>query len=261
MAGILFFLISLLASTIGSISGIGGGVIIKPVLDATGLLSVSTISFLSGCTVLIMATVSLLRGRNNGVQVDKRHSTPLAVGGAIGGIVGKWVFDLIRQMVSEENLVGAVQAGLLLVITIGVIFYIRYKEKIHAMHVEKLSICFLIGLGLGMVSSFLGIGGGPINIAVLYFFFSMEAKTAAKNSLYVIWFSQVASLLFSLATRTVPDFSWLTLFVMGIGGVLGALIGSAVVKKMKNQAVERIFMGLMAVIVCINSYNLLRFLG
>ena len=60
---ILSFIISILSSTIGSITGIGGGVIIKPVLDMTGLLSVSVISFLSGCTVLTMSTVSLIRSR------------------------------------------------------------------------------------------------------------------------------------------------------------------------------------------------------
>ena len=35
--GILIFIICLLASVIGGICGIGGGVIIKPVLDAMGI--------------------------------------------------------------------------------------------------------------------------------------------------------------------------------------------------------------------------------
>ena len=37
-------LVSFLASVIGSICGVGGGVIIKPVLDAFGIMSVSAIS-------------------------------------------------------------------------------------------------------------------------------------------------------------------------------------------------------------------------
>ena len=49
---ILFWIVSFGASIAGAICGIGGGVIIKPTLDAFGVLSVSTISFLSGCTVL-----------------------------------------------------------------------------------------------------------------------------------------------------------------------------------------------------------------
>ena len=44
----IFFAVSILSCTAGSICGIGGGVIIKPVLDATGIMGVSSISFLSG---------------------------------------------------------------------------------------------------------------------------------------------------------------------------------------------------------------------
>ncbi|MEI3183290.1 MAG: sulfite exporter TauE/SafE family protein [Lachnospiraceae bacterium] len=39
------------------------------------------------------------------------------------------------------------------------------------------------------MSSFLGIGGGPINLVVLLYFFSMDTKAAAQNSLYIILFS------------------------------------------------------------------------
>ena len=42
------FAVCFCASTIGGICGIGGGVVIKPLLDATGVMSVSTVSFLSG---------------------------------------------------------------------------------------------------------------------------------------------------------------------------------------------------------------------
>ena len=59
MQQILFFVVSLLASVAGAICGIGGGVIIKPVLDMAHLADVSTISFLSGCTVLSMSCYSV----------------------------------------------------------------------------------------------------------------------------------------------------------------------------------------------------------
>lgn len=84
-------------------------------------------------------------------------------------------------------------------------------------------VCGAIGLVLGVMSSFLGIGGGPINLVVLFFFFSMDTKTAAENSLYIILFSQIASLfasLFaSLLTRTVPEFSLGMLLLMAAGGI------------------------------------------
>ena len=49
---LIFFLVALGASVVGAVCGIGGGVIIKPVLDLLHLETVAAISFLSGCTVL-----------------------------------------------------------------------------------------------------------------------------------------------------------------------------------------------------------------
>lgn len=37
---ILIFFVCMIASTVGGICGIGGGVVIKPVLDALGVMSV-----------------------------------------------------------------------------------------------------------------------------------------------------------------------------------------------------------------------------
>lgn len=50
-----FLIISFMASVLGAICGIGGGVLMKPILDSLGLMEVSTVSFLSGCTVLSMS--------------------------------------------------------------------------------------------------------------------------------------------------------------------------------------------------------------
>lgn len=63
---VIFFVICFGASIVGAICGIGGGVIIKPVLDAFQILDVATISFLSGCTVLSMSTYAVLKSKVNG---------------------------------------------------------------------------------------------------------------------------------------------------------------------------------------------------
>lgn len=81
-----FFVISLAASIVGAICGIGGGVIIKPLLDAFGILDVKTISFLSGCTVLSMSVYSFVISKvKRESLVDMKIGTPLALGAAAGG--------------------------------------------------------------------------------------------------------------------------------------------------------------------------------
>lgn len=119
----------------------------------------------------------------------------------------------------------------------------------------------MIGVILGILSSFLGIGGGPINLVVLFYFFSMDTKAAAQNSLYIILFSQITSLLHSLVTRTVPEFSIWLLVLMAAGGILGGMSGRSINKKIDSRVVDRLFILLMAVIILINIYNIYQFAG
>ena len=258
----IFFLVSFLASVAGAICGIGGGVVIKPVLDMLGLETVAAISFLSGCTVLSMSCYSVTRSLAKGDSgVDLRTGTPLALGAALGGLAGKQLFELVRSLFADQGMVGAVQAAGLGVITLGTLVYTINKSRISTHKVAAAPVCVAIGLALGVMSSFLGIGGGPINLVVLYFFFSMDTKTAAANSLYIILFSQLASLITTLATRTVPPFRWPVLLVMVAGGIGGGMAGRVLNKRMDNRLVERLFIGLMGLIVAICVYNVWRGLG
>lgn len=261
MFELLYFLVCLFSTTIGAISGIGGGVIIKPALDATGTMSVSAISFLSGCTLLAMAIVSLLKGRHSEIKIDKRKSTFLALGAALGGVVGKIIFNLVKTAFGNENYLGAIQAIILLVITAGVFVYIKKKNSIKTLNVDNLILCTFIGLTLGIISAFLGIGGGPINMAVLYFFFSMDSKTAAKNSIYIILFAQTASFVSTIATNSIPEFTTLALVSMIIGGVSGGFLGSFISKKICDKTVEQIFTISLFIVMGINMFNIIKFLS
>jgi len=259
---LVFLLVSFLASVVGAICGIGGGVIIKPSLDATGVLGVSTISFLSSCTVLSMTVISVYRlFKKKDVVIDVKISTPLAIGGAVGGIVGKYLFQYAISLLPNENKVGAIQAALLVFITLGTLIYTINSKKIKTYHVTNLFLCGMIGLGLGIMSSFLGIGGGPINLVVLYYFFSMTTKQAAANSLYVILFSQATSFSSTLISGNIPEFEWFVLILMVFGGVSGGIVGGKVNKRISNEGVEKLFTGLMLVIILINVYNYIRFMG
>ncbi len=256
-----FFIICFFASIVGAICGIGGGVIIKPVLDATGVLDVSVVSFLSGCTVLSMTAYSVAKSRFGGEsELDLHISFPLAAGAAGGGLLGKWLFSLVKSMSGDPDRVGAVQAGCLLAVTAGTLVYTLLKHNIKTHQVRNRLVCILIGLILGVMSSFLGIGGGPVNLVLLFYFFSMSTKTAAENSLYIILFSQITGLLQSIVTQTVPVFAVGTLLVMVAGGIGGGVCGRAVTKKMKDETVDRLFIGLMILMIAINAYNIVKFL-
>lgn len=257
MQFVLYFLVCLIATTVGAISGVGGGVVIKPVFDAVAGMSVSQVSFLSGCTVLAMTIVSLLRSR--GEKIELKRGTLLAVGGAVGGLLGKVVFDWLKSLTGNDGLVGVVQSVIMILLTAGVGVYMAFREKIRTKNVQNAALCVIIGLALGVMSAFLGIGGGPINLVVLYYFFSMDTKQAALHSIYVIFFSQAASFVSSLAMQNVPAFDPVTLVVMVVGGVAGGFLGRAFNKKMSVRQVDMLFSVLLAVITLISVYNLVHY--
>lgn len=261
MICLMFFAICFLASVAGAICGIGGGVIIKPVLDAFGILDVNVISFLSGCTVLSMTTYSVVKSRmSRESYVETAVGIPLALGAAAGGLAGKQLFSWVLSISPDKDQAGAVQACCLLIVTVGTLIYTLRKERIRTCRVQNSAACTLIGIFLGILSSFLGIGGGPVNLVVLFYFFSMPTKAAAENSLYIIFFSQLASLASSIVTGSVPKFQTGVLLLMVSGGIAGGICGRACSKRMEEKTVSRLFIGLMVLMILINLYNMIQFM-
>ena len=256
MEYVIFILISFFASVIGCICGIGGGVIIKPVMDAFHIYPVSTVSFMSGCIVLSMTSYSVLKSViAHESQIDKGTSTWLGLGAAFGGIAGKQLFETIKTVTANQNTVGAVQTAALFLVTAATILYTLNKNKVKSHAVRSPLSCIGIGLGLGLISAFLGIGGGPLNLVVLYFFMSMDTKPAAQNSLYIILISQLASLIYTIASGTVPEFPGPLFIMMVICGILGGAVGRRINKHIGSKTVNRLFIMLMCTIMLICRYN------
>jgi uncharacterized membrane protein YfcA len=219
----------------------------------------ATINFLSGCTVLSMSLYSVSKALRAGdSKVEMSTGTPLALGAALGGVAGKEMFSAVKAFFNGSPMVGGVQAVALGIITLGTLLYTVNKVKIRTRRTDNKLVCVVIGLLLGIMSSFLGIGGGPINLVVLGFCFSMDTKTAATNSLYIILFSQIANLLTIVLTASIPEFRVPALILMVAGGIGGGIVGRKLNKKMDNKAVDKLFIGLMVLIVGICVYNAVR---
>ena len=256
------FLVTFAACVLGTVCGMGGGIIIKPVLDAVGVMSVAAVTFLSGCTVIAMSCWNVGKTALKREAALDLHSTPfLALGAALGGLAGKKLFQLAAAQFTGQNMAGGVQACLLFCATFATLLYTIKKNKFHPKHVRSQMAALGIGLFLGLLGAFLGIGGGPINLVVLGYCFSMDTKVAAQNSLYIILFSQIANLLTTLITRSVPAFDILTLVLMVCGGIGGGMIGRKLNKKLDNKAVDKLFIALMAVIIGISLWNVWQYSG
>ena len=176
------------------------------------------------------------------------------MGACTGGWLGKVIFSAIASNATAN--VKLIQSVLLLLINLLVFLYLVKKSGIKTKQIKNKLVCVIIGFILGVSSSFLGIGGGPINIVVLSYFFSTQAKETAKNSLFIILFSQLTSFITTVATHTVPDVNFFFLAIMCFGGISGAIIGSSIAKKMDNTKTEKFFRNLLIALIFLNFYNI-----
>ena len=131
---LLFFVIAFGASVIGGICGIGGGVLMKPLMDLFGLADVVAASFLSGCAVFVMSLYNVSRSfqERSGIM-ELKTTLPLAIGAAVGGILGNQAFRTICSMMSR-NVAGIAQSLCLMLLTLGTMVYTLKKKRIHTRH-------------------------------------------------------------------------------------------------------------------------------
>ena len=257
---IIFVLVSFMACVIGRICGLGGGVIIKPVLDAFGLVSPQVINFLSSCTVLVMTAYSVSKAVvKKDVQMDLSISTPLAIGSCIGGIAGKKVFTALISLLPSADMSAMVQAAILLFMLIPVLIFTVFKSKVHTYSIKNKALCVIVGFVLGVISAFLSGGSGPMNMAVLLFLFSMPSKVAVINSLYIILFSQIASFVQTVASKNIPSFNILILIGMILGAILGSECGRFVNNKVSSKTVDKLFVLLLISLIVLNIFNIVKY--
>lgn len=253
----LYFLIAIGATTVGSLTGMGGGVMIKPLMDVLGTFDASTIGLLSALTVFSMSAVSIGRHLWAKTAIPFRMAVPLAIGSVIGGRLGQSALDTLTAGL-PNRLVTAVQNGALAVLILAVYLYIRNKAKIPSHRWENLPLILLTGCFLGICSSFLGIGGGPINVALMIYLFSVDTKTATVCSLVTILFAQASKLAAVAAGGGFAGFDLSAAPVMIAGAIAGGFIGAGLSKRCSEPAVERAFNGVQLLVLAIAVFNMVR---
>ncbi|MDE5991064.1 MAG: TSUP family transporter, partial [Clostridia bacterium] len=144
MIALLYFFIALICTFAGAITGMGGGVVIKPVLDALGDFDSASIGALSSITVLAMSLTSFAR------QVGKKRQTSifkliiLGISSAGGGVLGQYLFDLMTSGFSGAY-IKVIQNSILLFLVVLIFFYMLFRKKIKTLHLKNIFFYVLIG--------------------------------------------------------------------------------------------------------------------
>ena len=95
-----------------------------------------------------------------------------------------------------------------------------------------------VGLVAGFINGFFGAGGGLLLVPMIGYISKQESKVAHATTLACVLFMCVASSVFYVIKKQV-DFK--LILVCGIGSVLGSLVGTKLLKKLKNNVIDLIF--------------------
>ncbi len=252
------FLVATGATLLGAIAGLGGGVIIKPVMQLITPYTLLNINILSSITVFTMASTSLLKVRKQENFKLFPYASSLVIGSMLGGFIGNQLFNLFSTFFKNENALMALQTALLLLLLIFVLISKRWSFE---QQLKQNSVTMTVyGAILAILCAFLGIGGGPINVAFFLLFLKVDIKQAALMSIFIIFFSQLVN----IGTYTI-DGSLFTvtlspLLTMIPGAIIGGIVGTELKHKLAEHKLMLIYNCTIVGLILLNTYNLISYL-
>jgi uncharacterized membrane protein YfcA len=231
---IVFILGLLLSAIIGlSLGLIGGGGSILTVPILVYFLGVEPHEAVTMSLAVVGATSlfgSYLHYRRD--NIDLRSGIRFGGAGIVGAILG----SPLTKLVSSEALL-MIFGVLMFVVAIAMIWRRQHQLE------ESESVAdpvkeLLAGLGVGILTGFLGVGGGFLIVPALVLFGGIKIKKAIGTSLFVIFLNCIAGLVGHLGQE---NFNWsLTAIVIGLA-VAGAIGGTILSHRIAADRLQNIF--------------------
>ncbi|MFD1737731.1 sulfite exporter TauE/SafE family protein [Bacillus salitolerans] len=247
MEWILIFLVGILAGTLGSLLGLGGGIIVVPALLFLGTIEFMDISpqVAVGTSLLsIIATgmASTIAYVKKGL-VDLKSGFIFFIGSGPGGIVGAYANGYLHTS-SFSLYFGLFILFISFVIFIrdklppikpsGIMFtYIDMDGRQHE-YGYQLVVALSISFVVGFLSGLFGIGGGALMVPVMLLFFRFPVHVAVATSMFMILLSSITS---SITHYYLGNIEWLLVILLVPGAWIGANLGSYINTKLMPQTI------------------------
>lgn len=201
--------------------GVGGGIVLVPLL----VLLFKTEQKKAQATSLVVAALSALSGATTyslaGSVVWESVAFLLA-----GGLLGTWLGTTAVKRIKDRWLKLAFGVLLLLVAARTAFASLEGAGSSIPSLSPQIALGYAAaGLAMGLLSSFLGVGGGVIVIPILVLIFGFSQQLAAGTSLVVM----IPVVLYGALRLTKSGFTnWSQGVRIGIPGAVGAVIGASV---------------------------------
>ncbi|MCV0366784.1 MAG: sulfite exporter TauE/SafE family protein [Nitrosopumilus sp.] len=209
-------LLGFAAGILGSMIGLGGGIIIVPVLTFLGFppTTAASNSLFAALSNAVASTISYSKQKRIEISLGLKFGLLSIPGTVLGAMISTDVApDLFKILF-----------GFVLIASAAYIFLrkqIEPKEKA----LSKQIMIFAVGASFfaGIISSFFGIGGGIIFVPLMVVGMGMAMKRAAPTSQLILLFASFSGVI-SHSILGHPDFTQAGFLAAGsfVGGLVGA---------------------------------------
>ena len=235
-------LLGFAAGILGSMIGLGGGIIVVPVLTLMGFpptvaASNSLFAALSNATA---STISYSKQKRIEYSLGLKLGLLSVPGTILGAILSTDIAPDIFKILFGFVLISS-----------AVYIFLSKKIETKEKTISKQMIIFVIGASFfaGIISSFFGIGGGIIFVPLMVVGMGMAMKKAAPTSQMILLFASLSGVIVHSFLGH-PDF--LQAGLLAIGSFIGGLVGA----RLSIDIKERYLQILVSVVILIAAAKL-----
>lgn len=235
-------LVGIFIGTMAGFFGIGGGMLLVPILLVLGFETKDAI----GISIVQMVFSSIYGSYLNYKKGSLLVGEGIFVG--FGGFVGGYIGGYVTQFISDTVL-QFLFFGLLLFALFRLFFSQQYEDEGATKTLNK-ALLFGIGLGIGIFSITLGIGGSIILTPILVGLLHYPIKKAVSAGLFFVVFSSVAGLISRLTSGTIDFNNGLVVAAASLAGVaFGIWLKDYVTSKNHKMALLALYMFALGMLV------------
>ncbi len=227
--------------------GIGGGIVMVPLLAYVAGLSFHMATTISLAQILVGALSGGYRHYRLG-NVNLRIGLILGVCSALAAIVASY----FSPRVPADSLQ---VAYLILLVISGGMLLIPKREPAEGMEpVPPVLPVAILGATAGLVTGFLGAGGGFFMVPVMIYGLGLRTKTSIGTSLVAIIFGSLAGGFTKLVTG---QFDLGIAFLVVLGGAVGAQAGAMAANRLSARLLRLMLLAVLVVIAARVLFGLL----
>jgi len=228
---IILLFVGLFVGFFGTIVGVGGGLIVVPLLTIVYHFSPQYAVGTSMCIVALNAVSGSLSYAKQ-KRIDYRTGIMFGLATLPGAFFGAYLLQLVSRKAFDIGF-----AIFLFIIAAYMMLRPKQEFRTDSSNLEfkrpdyNKFLGVLISFGVGFIASMAGIGGGIIHVPAMIYLFHFHPFIAVPTSHFILAISAIFA---SFSHASIGEVEWSFVLYLGIGAVIGAQVGGKLSHRLKT---------------------------